>query len=96
MIGSVVKNPPANARDEDLIPGSERHPGKEIAARSSIPAWKSHGQRSLAGCKSTGSQRVGHHLATQQQRLITGEANTLQPQPENSPAPTPEASEGKE
>ena len=27
--GSVVKNLPANVRDEDLIPGSERSPGEE-------------------------------------------------------------------
>ena len=26
--GSVVKNPPANAGDVDLIPGSERTPGE--------------------------------------------------------------------
>ena len=26
--GSVVKNPPANAEDTDLIPGSERSPGE--------------------------------------------------------------------
>ena len=26
--GSVVKNPPANAEDEGLIPGSGRSPGK--------------------------------------------------------------------
>ena len=26
--GSVVKNPPANAGDEGLIPGSRRYPGK--------------------------------------------------------------------
>ena len=28
--------------------------------------WKSHGQRSLAGRQSTGSQRVGHDLVTKQ------------------------------
>ena len=45
----MVKNLPAkagDARDMDLIPGLE----KEMATRSSILAWKSHGQKSLAGC----------------------------------------------
>ena len=28
MVGAVVKNPPANARDVDLIPGLERSPGE--------------------------------------------------------------------
>ena len=92
----MVKNPPANVGDEDSIPGSGRLLGKEIAACSSIPAWKSHGQKNLAGCESTGSQRAGHHLATQQQRLITGEADMLQPQPENSPAPTPQEGKNKD
>ena len=45
--GSVVKNPPADAEDIrniSSIPGS-----KEMAVSSSVLAWKSHGQRSLAG-----------------------------------------------
>ena len=28
MVGAVVKNPPANARDVGLIPGLERSPGE--------------------------------------------------------------------
>ena len=28
MVGAVVKNPPGNARDVGLIPGSERSPGE--------------------------------------------------------------------
>ena len=28
MVGAVVKNPPANARDVGLIPGLERAPGE--------------------------------------------------------------------
>ena len=38
--GSVVKNPPANARDMGLIPGQEDPLGKEMATHSSILVWK--------------------------------------------------------
>ena len=38
--GSVVKNPPANAGDVSLIPGSGRSPGKEMATHSIILAWE--------------------------------------------------------
>ena len=37
---SVVKNPPANARDVGAIPGSEDLLEKEMATYSSILAWK--------------------------------------------------------
>ena len=53
----MVKNLPANpggARDTSSIPELGRSSGGEIANRSSILAWKSHGQNSLA----TGSQRA--------------------------------------
>ena len=39
----MVKNLPANAgdvRDPDLIPGWGKSPGKEMATRSSILAWR--------------------------------------------------------
>jgi len=38
--GSAVKNPPANAGDVRLIPGSGRSPGKEMATHSIILAWE--------------------------------------------------------
>ena len=38
--GSVVKNPPANAGDVDLIPGSGRFLEKEMATHSSILTWE--------------------------------------------------------
>ena len=38
--GSVVKNPPANAGDVDLIRESGRFPGEEMATHSSILAWE--------------------------------------------------------
>ena len=47
--GSVVKNPPANAGDSGLIPGSEDPVEKGMATHSSILAWENHGQWSLAG-----------------------------------------------
>ena len=38
--GSVVKNPPANAGDSGLIPGSGRSPGVGNGNHPSILAWK--------------------------------------------------------
>ena len=38
--GSAVKNPPANARDTGLIPGSGRSPGEGNGTHSSILAWE--------------------------------------------------------
>jgi len=38
--GSVVKNPPANAGDSGLIPGSERSPEVGNGNHPSILAWK--------------------------------------------------------
>ena len=37
---SAVKNPPANAGDAGLIPGSERSPGEEMTTHSSSLAWE--------------------------------------------------------
>ena len=37
---SVVKNPPANAGDMDLIPGSGRSPGEGNGNPLSILAWE--------------------------------------------------------
>ena len=53
--GSVVRNPPANGGDMDLIPGSGRSPGEgngnfPMATPVFLPG-KSHGQRSLVGYK---------------------------------------------
>ena len=61
----MVKNPPANAGDVGLIPGSEDPLEKEMATRSSILARKSHGQRSLAEYSPWGYKRAGHDLATE-------------------------------
>ena len=53
---SVVKNPPAKKEMEVWSLGREDSPEKEMAAYCSILAGKSHGQRSLTGSESVGSQ----------------------------------------
>ena len=40
---------------------------KEMAAHSSTPAWKSHGQRSMVGYSPWSHKGVRHHLVTKQQ-----------------------------
>ena len=64
--GSVVKNLPANAGDEGLIPGLGRSPEKEMATHSSILAWETPWSESLVGYSPCGC-RTGHNLATKQQ-----------------------------
>ena len=44
-----MKNLPGNAGDAGLSLGREDPLEKEVATHSSIRAWKSQGQRSLAG-----------------------------------------------
>ena len=58
--GSVVKNSPANAGDEGLIPGWGRSLEKEMTTRSSILAWEIPGTEEPGELQSVGSQRVGH------------------------------------
>ena len=60
---SVVKNPPANARDVGLIPGSGRSLEEKMATTPVFLPWGSHGQRSLEGCSPwghRGSDRTEH------------------------------------
>ena len=45
---TVVKNPPANARDVGLIPGSGNLLEKEMATMFVFLPGESHGQRNLA------------------------------------------------
>ena len=47
--GSVIKSPPANARDMSLIPGLGRLPGGGGGNPLQYPCLKLHEQRSLAG-----------------------------------------------
>ena len=60
---SVVKNSPANAgdsRDKISIPRLGRSPEEEMAAHSSILAWRIPWTEDPGGLQSMGSQRVGH------------------------------------
>ena len=56
----AVKNPPANARDVGLIPGLEDPLEKEMAAHSSVLAWRIPCTEEPGGLQSLGSQRVRH------------------------------------
>ena len=58
--GSVVKNPPANAGDVGLIPGSGRFLEKEMAIHSSVLVWKIPQTEEPDGLWFMGSQRVRH------------------------------------
>ena len=63
-VGSVLKNPPANAGDTGWISGLGRSPGGDPGAiHSSILVWKISWIEEPGGLQSTGSQRVGHHHA---------------------------------
>ena len=65
--GSVVKNPPANAGDVGLIPGSGRFLEKEMATHSSILTWEIPWTEEPGRLQSMRWQRVRHDLAAQQQ-----------------------------
>ena len=54
--GVVIKNPPANAGDAGLMPGSVRFPGVTPV----FLLGKFHGQGSLVGYSPWGCKRVGH------------------------------------
>ena len=62
----MVKNPPANAGDMGLIPGSGRFPPtleEEMATRSSILGWEIPWTEKPGGLQSMGSRRVRHYGA---------------------------------
>ena len=58
--GSAVKNPPAVEETRVLSLGQEDPLEKEMATRSSIPAWWIPWTEKPGGLQSMGSQRVGH------------------------------------
>ena len=63
QVALIVKNPPANAgeaRNVDLIPGSGRSPGEEMATNTTVLAWKIQGTEELCRVQFTGLQRIGH------------------------------------
>ena len=56
----------------------ERHPSSQpgVATHSSILAWKIPRTEEPGGLQSTGSQRLGHNLATEQQIISASTATT--------------------
>ena len=54
--GSAVKNTLSDAGDAGSIPGSGRSLEKEMATRSSIPAWEIPRTEEPGGLQSMGSQ----------------------------------------
>ena len=56
----VVKNPPANAGNAALTPGSGRSPGVGNGNPLQYSCWKIPWTEKPGGLKSTGPQRVGH------------------------------------
>ena len=65
--GSIVKNPPANAGDSGLIPGSERSPGEGNGNPLQHSCLGNPMDRGAWRAISMGLQRVGQDLATKQQ-----------------------------
>ena len=66
--GSVVKNLPASVGDAGLVPESGRSPGEGKVNCSSILAWKIPWTEEPGGLLFTGSRRVRHKLAIEQQQ----------------------------
>ena len=63
--GSAGKNPPTNAEDISLIPGSGRSPGVETTTHASVLAWEIPWTEEPGRLQTMMSQRVRHDLATQ-------------------------------
>ena len=78
----MVKNPPANAGDTDLIPNPGRFQRRQWQATPVLLPGKSHGQRSLVGCSPWGryesdtTKRL--HLHFSPSRIGEGNGNPLQ------------------
>ena len=70
---AVVNHPPANAgdsREEVLIPGSGRSSGVGNDNPFLYSCLENPMNRGAGGLQSTGSQRVGHNLATEHTHTI--------------------------
>ena len=70
LVAQLVKNLPAVQETQVPSLGWQDPLEKEMATHSSILAGKSHGQRSLGGLQSMGSQRVRHDWATNTTHLF--------------------------
>ena len=66
--GSVIKNPPANARDAGSIPVSGSSPGEGNGNHSSILTWEIPWTEEPGGLPLHGVTRVRHNLVTKQQQ----------------------------
>ena len=65
LVAQMVKNLPANAEDQGLIPGSGRSSGERNSNSLQYSCLENpYGQRSLAGYSPLSYQRVGLDLAT--------------------------------
>ena len=71
----MVKNPPA--KQEIWVPSLDWEDPleKEMAAHSSILAWKTPWTEKPGGLQSMGSQRVRHDLTTKPQQQQNGKAH---------------------
>ena len=69
LMAPAVKNPPGNAGDMGLIPGSRRSAGEGHG--SPLQYCLGNPKRSLVGSSPTGSWRVGHNLASKQPQQVT-------------------------
>ena len=65
--GSLVKNPPANARDLGLIPGSGISPGEGNDHPLQYSSLRSPMDRGTWRAPVHGVARIGHDLVTEQQ-----------------------------
>ena len=64
----MVKNPPANAEDTDLIPGSGRSPGEGNCNLFQYSCLENPMDRGAWQATTHGVQRVKHDLVTKQQQ----------------------------
>ena len=62
--GSVVRDPPANAGDMGLIPGSGRSPGEGNGNLLQYFCWEIPSTEETGKLQSVPSQRAGHDLMT--------------------------------
>ena len=70
-MAQTVKNLPAMQKSRVQSLGGEDPPEKEMAAHSSILAWRIPWTEEPGGLQSTGSQRVRHDWATNTYSLLT-------------------------
>ena len=68
--GSVVKNLSADSGDVDSIPGSGRSPGGGNDSPPQYSCLENLWTEEPCRLQTTGSQRVGHDLVTEQQQMF--------------------------